>query len=114
MTFTLSTVQVIGTLVVPVLLPVLVGLVTKQATNPGVKAVLLAALSLLTSVLTSYVNTVSGGAVFDLGQALVLTVPTFATAVATHYGLWKPTGVSETVQSVGADTASTTGAGDAS
>ena len=104
MTFTLDTVQVIGTLVVPVLLPVLVGLVTKQATNPGVKAVLLAALSLLTSVLTSYVSTASSGEVFDLGQALVLTVPTFVTAVATHYGLWKPTGVSETVQTVGTNT----------
>lgn len=82
-------------LVLGVLLPVMVGLVTTRATRPGAKAVLLAALSVLTSLLTELVGALQAGTVYNLGMALVLGLGTFIVAVATHYGLLKPTGISD-------------------
>lgn len=85
-------------LVLGVLLPVLVGLVTTRATSSGAKAVLLAALSVVTSLLTELVGALQAGTVYNLGFALVLGLGTFIVAVATHYGLLKPTGVSSAAQ----------------
>lgn len=82
-------------LVLGVLLPVLVGLVTTRATSAGAKAVLLAALSVLTSLLTELIAALQAGTVYNLGLALVLGLGTFIVAVATHYGLLKPTGISD-------------------
>lgn len=80
-----------------VVLPILVGLVTTRVTSSGAKAWLLAGLTLLTSLLTELARAVSAGEVYDLGVALQLAVPAFAISVATHYGLWKPAGVSDAI-----------------
>lgn len=85
-------------LVLGVVLPVLVGLVTTRATRPGAKAALLAALSVATSLLTELIGALQTGTVYNLGLALVLGLGTFIVAVATHYGLLKPTGVSSAAQ----------------
>lgn len=85
-------------LVLGVVLPVLVGLVTTRATSAGRKAVLLAALSVVTSLLTELIGALQAGTVYNLGLALVLGLGTFIVAVATHYGLLKPTGVSVAAQ----------------
>ena len=85
-------------LVLGVILPVLVGLVTTRATSAGRKAVLLAALSVLTSLLTEMIAALQAGTVYNLGLALVLGIGTFIVAVATHYGLLKPTGLSTVAQ----------------
>lgn len=84
--------------VVAVLLPILVGLVTKRTTSGAWKAVLLALLSLATSVLTGLGDALTAGTDYDLGAALFLALPTFAVAVATYFGLWKPIGVTEKAQ----------------
>lgn len=99
-TFTLDPVLIIQ-FVVAVLLPVLVGLVTQRSTRPGVKATLLALFSFVASILTGLVDAIVAEVPFDFGTAFVLGLPTFVIAVSTHYGLWKPTGVSATVQDVG-------------
>ena len=85
-------------LVLGVILPVLVGLVTTRATSPGAKAVLLAALSVATSLLTELIGALQAGTVYNLGLALILGLGTFIIAVSTHYGLLKPTGVSTAAQ----------------
>lgn len=85
-------------LILGVVLPVLVGLVTTRATSAGRKAVLLAALSVVTSLLTELIAALQAGTVYNLGLALVLGLGTFIVAVATHYGLLKPTGVSGAAQ----------------
>lgn len=77
-----------------VLLPIVVGFVTTRITSSGAKAWLLAGLTLLTSLLLELARTIEAGGVYNLGTALQLAVPAFAISVATHYGLWKPTGVS--------------------
>lgn len=82
-------------LLISVVLPVLVGLVTKRVTHAGVKAVLLLALSTLNGFLVEFAHP---GPDYDFGTAVVLTLVAFATGVLAHFGLWKPTGVSTKAQ----------------
>jgi hypothetical protein len=82
-------------LLVSVGLPVLVGLVTTRVTHAGVKAVMLLALSGLNGLIVEAVNAGPG---FDIGTAAVLALVSFAVGVLTHFGLWKPTGVSGKAQ----------------
>lgn len=88
-------------LLAAVVLPLLVGLVTKRTTNPGRKAVLLAGLAVATSLASELAAALQSGAVYDLGQALFLGVGSFLVAVGLHYGLWKPTGAASAAQRVG-------------
>lgn len=83
------------TLLVTVLLPVLVGLVTKATTSPGAKAVLLAVLSAITGVASALIQ--AEGAV-DLYPLALNAISVFVIAVATYYGLWKPTTVAAKAQ----------------
>lgn len=99
-TFTIDPWQVVQ-LIVAVVLPVLVGLVTTRTTSPGLKAVLLATLAVLSSLGTEALAANEAGEVYDLGQGLIFGLGTFIVAVAMHYGLWKPTGTSSAVQGVG-------------
>lgn len=98
--FNVDIAQVIG-LLIGVVLPVLVGLVTTKTQNSSVKAVLLAALSFASNLLSEFLASLNSGTVYDLGAALVAGLGTFVVAVALHYGLWRPTGVSDSVQAVG-------------
>lgn len=82
-------------LAISVALPVLVGLVTKHVTHPGVKAVLLLALSTLNGFLVELANPGPG---YDIGTAVILSLVAFAVGVLSHFGLWKPTGVSDKAQ----------------
>lgn len=100
--------QLIIQLVISVILPLLVGLVTKWSTSPATKAILLALLSVITSGLNELLTAIVTGQTFDFGIWLVAAIGTFAIAVATHFGLWKPTEVTAVVQSVGSDDKRTT------
>ncbi len=91
---------IIGMLVA-VVLPLIVGLVTKRMTDSGVKAGLLAALAALTGALTEFGNMLTTGEPFNVAMALVMIVVAFITAVGMHFGLYKPTGAAAAVQSVG-------------
>lgn len=86
------------TLVVTVFLPVLVGLVTKASTSSGVKACLLAFLSAVTGVASALIESGTEDVSFDLYPLVLSAVSVFVIAVATHYGLWKPTLVTATAQ----------------
>lgn len=79
-------------------LPLLVGLVTKYTTNAGAKAVLLLALNLVAGILAEFF---AGPVGFDWRGALVTAAASFVIGVATHYGLWKPTGTSGKLQAIG-------------
>ncbi|ALX66836.1 hypothetical protein [Microbacterium sp. XT11] len=95
--FTLDVALIIQ-LLVSTVLPLLVGLVTKTVTSPGAKAILLAALALITSLLTELGEAIAAGTTYDLGTGLLLALPTFLIAVGMHYGIWKPTGLSVAAQ----------------
>lgn len=98
--FTLDPLAVVQ-LCIAVVLPVLVGLVTTRVTSSGAKATLLAALSLLSSLLVELARALTDAVTYDLGVALLAALPAFVVSVATHYGLWKPVGVTDKVQAVG-------------
>lgn len=85
-------------LLIGVVLPVLVGLVTTHVTHAGTKAVLLLGLSAANGLLVEVANAGPG---FDVGTAAALTLVSFAVGVLSHFGLWKPTGVSARAQAVG-------------
>lgn len=89
----LNTVQVVSVLL-GTLYPILVGLVTKVTTSPAVRAWLLAGLSALSGFGFEFINSEN----FVWQQALLTSVVTFVTAVATYYGLWKPTNVAAVAQ----------------
>lgn len=99
--FTLDPAAVVQ-LLLAVVMPVLVGLVTTRVTAAGRKAWLLATLTLVTSLLVELARSIATGSTFDVGIALLAALPAFVISVATHYGLWKPTGVSTAAQDVGA------------
>ncbi|UNX54068.1 hypothetical protein MF406_14115 [Georgenia sp. TF02-10] len=100
LTFSLDPITV-AQLVLTVLLPVLVGLVTTRVTSSAAKAWQLAGLSLVSSMLAEAVRTWQDGGTYDAGAGLLLALPTFVGAVAVHYGLLKPTGITERLQSAG-------------
>lgn len=87
-------------LLISVVLPVLVGLVTTRVTNASVKAVLLLALTGANGFLVELAGPHDAG--YSVGSALILTLVSFGTAVLSHFGLWKPTGISSAAQDVGA------------
>lgn len=86
--------------VIAFVLPLLVGLVTTRVTSGAMKAWLLAGLTLVTSLIVEAARANGAGDTFDLGIALFAALPAFVVSVASHYGLWKPTGASSVAQDV--------------
>ncbi len=99
-TFDIDWLQVLG-LVIGVVLPLLVALVTKLQTRPALRAILLVALSVVLNLLTELLHALQDKVTYNLGTALTLALGTFVIGVATHYGLWKPTGAAVSLQAVG-------------
>lgn len=85
-------------LAVSLLLPLLVGLLTKQSWNRNFKAVLLLAVAALSAGIT---DLITAGTLDNWKTILGQTAINWLIAVAVHYHLWKPTGVSETVADLG-------------
>ncbi len=83
---------------ISVILPIIVGLVTKRSTHPGIKAGLLALLAAVTSGLTELLGALRADQGWDAGMWLLTTIVSLATAIALHYGLWKPTGTAARAQ----------------
>lgn len=85
-------------LIVSGVLPLVVGLVTKESWFPGLKSVLLAALTGVSGVLGEWQSVATNHQSFDWKSAVVTAGIGWAIAVATHYGLWKPTGTTQVAQ----------------
>lgn len=90
----MTTAQIAG-LLASTVLPLVVGLVTKGSTPAVVKSLLLLA---LTAGITAAAAVASGA---DIKSSCVTGALSYATAVATHYGVLKPTGAADAVQAVG-------------
>ena len=93
-----STVGLLVWLLATVLMPVVVGLVTKATTSSAWQSLALLGLSLVNGLLG---EALSAGDGFAWGKAIMQTVISFVIAVATHYGVWKPTGVTAAALAVG-------------
>lgn len=81
-----------------VIIPLLVGFLTKLNASSGVKAILNFGLSAATAAL-ALVNEAD----FEWRPFLVNWALTWVVSIATYYGLWKPTGTSGAVQESTAD-----------
>lgn len=79
---------VLVTAIVGTVLPLAVALATKLNAAPGLKAVLLLALSIANGLITTATQ-LDGTAVISR-EALLLALMSFITGVATHFGLFKP------------------------
>lgn len=84
--------------VILVLLPILVGLITRASTSAGLKGVLLLALAAVKVVIEAWLTAVNTSVDFEFVPVVVTVLINFVIAVAVHYGLWKPTGVSGAAQ----------------
>jgi hypothetical protein len=85
-------------LVITFVLPLVVGLVTKQSFSPALKAVLLLLFQAVAQFLIAWQDSFDGEPF--KWQAVALSVGVgFVMSVAVHFGLWKPTGATEAVQS---------------
>ncbi|SDD40303.1 hypothetical protein [Auraticoccus monumenti] len=100
--------QLVVQLLVAVVLPLLVGLITQRVTASGVKAILLALVALVSSMLIELGDVLLTGGVYDIGLSLLAALPTFLVAVGMHYGLWKPVGASAAAQRTFAGNQATT------
>ena len=85
-------------LAISVLLPLLVGLITKRSTSPAAQAVLLLAFSAAKSFLEGWLQATNSAVDFAFVPAAISTVVNFAIAVIMHFGLWKPTGAAGAAQ----------------
>lgn len=81
------------TLLVSVVLPALVALVTRRMASSGLKATVLALLAAVLGFGSELLDALTQGGVFDVGAGVYAWVTAFVIAVAAHYGLLKPTGV---------------------
>lgn len=97
--FNLDPAQVIG-LLVAVVLPIVVGLVTTSKVNGGWKAAILAFLAALTGLLTEVGTALQTHSPYNLGQGVLFALGAFMVATAMHFGLYKPTNVSEKAQAL--------------
>lgn len=85
-------------LAITIVLPILVGLVTRQSTSAGAKAVLLLALAAVNSALSAWLQAENTAAVFEWIPVVYSTALNFGIAVALHFGLFKPTGAAQAAQ----------------
>ena len=88
-------------LLIAVVFPVLVGLVTTRVTSSTLKAVLLATISLASGLVSALLAAVLAGIPFDIISALLTGLAAWIIAIATHFGFWRPSGVTDRVQNVG-------------
>jgi hypothetical protein len=79
-------------------LPVVVGLVTKASWTSSLKAMLLLAFQGVAQFLVAWQVADSAHSAFDWRGWLMSVGVGFVMSVAAHFGLWKPTGVSDTAQ----------------
>lgn len=84
----------ISALLIGVILPLIVGLVTKRYQSSRLKAVLLLGMSALTAFITEWANSVN----FVWQQALLTMLLTFGSGIVSLYGFLRPTGLADAAQ----------------
>lgn len=84
-------------LAISALAPIVVGLITKSSTPSGIKAAALAGIAIAIGVGNGFLNT-PAGTVWEWKTAVIGAGVAWVLAVATHYGLYKPTGVTAKIQ----------------
>lgn len=84
--------------VIAIVFPLLVGLFTKLSTSDTVKAIALATISILSGLLSQFVAALATDQPFNWFVAVMAALGAWVIAVASHFGVWKPTGASAAAQ----------------
>jgi hypothetical protein len=95
--FSADTTQAL-TAIIAVFFPLAVGYVTKASWSSGLKAIVLAAISAVSGVVSGLVDPAKP---WHWQTAVASALTSFAIAVAWHYGIWKRNGVTAAVQARG-------------
>lgn len=85
-------------LAIGVLLPNLVGLITKESLNSGLKGFLLAGATGATAALTQWRDAVHAHAHLDWRNAVMSGIVTWVLAEMSYQQWWKPSGISDWLQ----------------
>lgn len=80
------------TFAVGTFLPLLVALVSTKVTSSKTKGFLLAALALVTSIVSGILDALLTNQPYDLSQNLLLFGGTFVWSVASYFGVWRAEG----------------------
>lgn len=86
-------------IVVTVLLPLVVGVITRREFQH--KALVLLVLSAVTGLGSEALATLQSGGVYDVGAGLIRAVLALGAAVILHYGFFKPEGITAAAQRLG-------------
>lgn len=86
-----QTVQII----IGILLPLLVGAVTKLNASKAVKSFVLLVLSLIGGTISQAIG--ADGSAFFSQDMLIGVAATWVVAIATYYGFWKPSGTAPAI-----------------
>lgn len=84
------------TLAINTVLPIVVAFVTSRLADSGAKALALLALSALTTYLVGILAALNAGQGIDWSHLTFTAIVGFGIAVAAHFGLWKPVGITGT------------------
>lgn len=85
--------------VVTVVLPLIVGIITRSAFQH--KALVLLLLAAVAGLGAELLEVITVGGTFDLGQGIIRLALSFGAAVLFHYGFWKPEGITAKAQALG-------------
>jgi hypothetical protein len=85
---------VLLSILIGTVLPIVVGIVTTKVESRKLKGALLIGLATIAGVLTTALN---GDGVITK-ETLIAAAVSYVTATAAHYGVWKPQGVTEIIQ----------------
>lgn len=86
-------------ILVSMVLPLVVAVVVKQVAQPAVRSIVLALLAAVTAIVTAGLS--ANG---EIGaNTIVEAVIGFIVAVGSYYGIWKPTGISDSVNNATAN-----------
>jgi predicted membrane-bound spermidine synthase len=80
------------TFLVGTFLPLVVAIVSTKVTSAKAKGILLALLSLVTSIASGILDALLTASPYDLGQNILLFGGTFVWAVASYFGIWRAEG----------------------
>lgn len=100
MTYDIDLPQIVS-FAIGVVLPLLVGLVTRWDAASKIRAIVLIALSAITSFLAELLDALNTGTVFDLGTTALTAFGTFLIGVGTWFGFWQTTTAAKALKQTG-------------
>src|SRR6218665_2777437 len=88
------------TLLASTIAPLIIGLITTHLSPPGIKATLIAVLTTTTALLTELTTALTTNNHYNLETTITTALTSLLIATGTQFGLWKPSGKANALQSI--------------